>query len=56
MGMDLPNRLPVLRLLEQEFSDWQIILMTHDRAWFDMAREFAEHSKRWNCLRLLEMP
>lgn len=56
MGMDLPNRLPVLRLLEQEFSDWQIILMTHDRAWFDLAREFTEHSKRWLYLRLLEMP
>jgi len=56
MGMDLPNRLPVLHLLEQEFSDWQIILMTHDRAWFDLAREFTEHSKRWLYLRLLEMP
>lgn len=56
MGMDLPNRLPVLRLIEQEFSDWQIILMTHDRAWFDLAREFTEHSKRWLYLRLLEMP
>jgi len=48
--------LPVLRLIEQEFSDWQIILMTHDRAWFDLAREFTEHSKRWLYLRLLEMP
>jgi energy-coupling factor transporter ATP-binding protein EcfA2 len=56
MGMDLPNRLPVLRLLDQEFADWQIVLLTHDRAWFDLAREFTEHSKRWLYLRLLEMP
>ncbi|MBB3873287.1 AAA family ATPase [Brevundimonas mediterranea] len=38
IGLDQSNRLPVLRLLQAEFSDWQIVLLTHDRVWFEMAR------------------
>ncbi len=37
IGLDLSNRLPVLRILEQHFSDHQIFLLTHDKVWFDMA-------------------
>lgn len=55
IGLDLSNRIPVLRLLEQEFNDWQIILLTHDRVWFDLAREYTEHTKRWAYLKLFEM-
>lgn len=38
IGLDQSNRLPVLELLKSEFSDWQIVLLTHDRVWFEMAR------------------
>lgn len=38
IGLDQSNRLPVLDLLKTEFADWQIILLTHDRVWFEMAR------------------
>ena len=39
IGLDQSNRLPVLDLLKAEFqSDWQIVLLTHDRVWFEMAR------------------
>lgn len=44
IGLDQSNRLPVLRLLQSEFSDWQILLLTHDRVWFDMARTFLPES------------
>lgn len=56
IGLDLSNRLPVLRLLEEVFSDWQIILMTYDRVWFELAKEFTEHSGRWMALNLREVP
>jgi energy-coupling factor transporter ATP-binding protein EcfA2 len=37
VGLDHSNRLPVLDVLADLFSDWQVVLMTHDRGWFDLA-------------------
>jgi energy-coupling factor transporter ATP-binding protein EcfA2 len=39
IGLELQNRLPVLRILtSQVFKNYQIFLLTHDRVWFDLAR------------------
>jgi energy-coupling factor transporter ATP-binding protein EcfA2 len=38
IGLDQSNRLPVLELIFSKFSDWQVVLLTHDRVWYDMAR------------------
>lgn len=38
MGLDHSNRLPVLDVLQKHFADWQIVLLTFDRVWFEMAR------------------
>ena len=38
IGLDQSNRLPMLELIKSEFGDWQIVLLTHDRVWFEMAR------------------
>lgn len=38
LGLDAPNRVPVLEILRDEFHDWQILVFTHDRIWFEMAR------------------
>ena len=35
----MANRLPVLSILEQYFADWQIILLTFDRAWYEIAKQ-----------------
>jgi energy-coupling factor transporter ATP-binding protein EcfA2 len=40
VGLDQSNRLPVLDLLADKFKDWQIIILTHDRLWFDMTRSY----------------
>lgn len=40
IGLDQSNRLPVLDLLADEFQSWQIVLLTHDRVWFEMARSY----------------
>jgi len=42
IGLDMSNRLPLLDALEQFFSDWQILLMTYDRVWFEMVRKYVE--------------
>lgn len=47
IGLDHDNRIPVLHLLAQHFPDWQIVILTHDRVWFDMARQFHDGSNAW---------
>jgi hypothetical protein len=38
LGLDASNRAPVLQILRDEFRDWQIVILTHDRIWFEMTR------------------
>ena len=55
IGLDQSNRLPLLDLLAKHFSDWQIIVLTHDRVWFDMARSYHRRhqaDKYWNYLEI----
>lgn len=47
MGLDLENRIPLLRLLHDEFADWQILLFTHDQTWFELARDFTSNMPSW---------
>lgn len=47
IGLDHDNRIPVLNLLMNHFSDWQVVLLTHDKVWFDMARQFFDASNDW---------
>jgi hypothetical protein len=56
IGLDLSNRMPLLEMIRAEFPDWQVVLMTHDPVWFEMAREFTEHSADWTYLRLFDVP
>ena len=37
IGLDMSNRLPVLDILEEYFSDYQIFLTTYDKAWYEIA-------------------
>ena len=39
LGLDLNNRLPLLDILKDKFSDWQIFLTTYDRHWFEVAKQ-----------------
>lgn len=53
IGLDHANRLPVLDLLHKHFSTWQIVLLTHDRGWFDMARGWLDETA-WHCAEIFE--
>lgn len=51
IGLDQSNRMPVIDVLADHFKDWQIILLTHDRVWFEMARAYQRRHKAdrfWN--------
>jgi len=51
IGLDTSNRLPLLQLLKERFSDFQIFITTYDRNWFELAKEQLNPGK-W---KLLEM-
>lgn len=53
IGLDHANRIPVLDLLRSHFSDWQIVLLTHDRGWFDLARDLISEDD-WVCWEVQE--
>ncbi|EOR93875.1 hypothetical protein ADIARSV_3012 [Arcticibacter svalbardensis MN12-7] len=42
VGLDAGNRLPILSILLEEFSDYQIFISTYDRHWFELANRFFE--------------
>lgn len=50
IGIDMSNRLPVLEILEHEFANngWQLILLTHDKVWYDYAAHQATFID-WQC-------
>ena len=39
VSLDHSNRLPVLNVLIDLFPNWQVVLLTHDKGWFDLARQ-----------------
>ncbi len=54
IGIDLSNRLPLLDLLRERFADWQIVLLTHDRVWFEMARMHTQGGGKWNSIEIFD--
>ncbi|MDE0398474.1 MAG: hypothetical protein OXL96_11790 [Candidatus Poribacteria bacterium] len=38
-SFDTSHRRRLLRLLRDEFSDWQIIILTHENIWFDLIKK-----------------
>lgn len=43
LSLDMAHRLPLLKLLQnREFAEWQILLLTHDRAWYEIAKQRLE--------------
>lgn len=47
IGLDHDNRQPILQLVHNNFSDWQVVILTHDRVWFEMAKAFFAASQVW---------
>jgi energy-coupling factor transporter ATP-binding protein EcfA2 len=54
IGLDSGNRLPILNILKTEFSDYQKIISTYDRQWFELAKKYVNvHEKK--CWDTIEM-
>jgi energy-coupling factor transporter ATP-binding protein EcfA2 len=54
IGLDLTNRLPILDIIKNEFSDYQIFLSTYDRHLYELAkRKFEiETPEKWKSIEL----
>lgn len=37
LSLDMAHRRPLLQLLRSKFDLWQVFLLTHDRAWYELA-------------------
>ncbi len=46
IGLDMSNRLPVLNILNDYFSDYQIFLTTYDKVWYEIAKQRTDQ-KDW---------
>ena len=46
IGLDMSNRLPVLDILDEYFSDHQIFLTTYDKAWYEILKQRTDE-KDW---------
>jgi hypothetical protein len=53
ISLDYSHRHPVLEVIGELFKDWQIILLTHDRFWFELAREQLE-GEPWKAIEIYE--
>ncbi len=49
IGMDLGNRIPLLKLLKERFNDFHIVLTTHDKHWYELSQKFLK-KKNWKFL------
>lgn len=51
-SFDTSHRRRLLRLLRDEFSDWQIIILTHESVWFDIIKkEMAQYGWKFHEVR-----
>jgi AAA15 family ATPase/GTPase len=39
IGLDMSNRLPLIDIIKEKFSDYQIFLMTYDREWYEILKQ-----------------
>lgn len=46
IGLDMSNRIPVLDILDEYFSDYQIFLTTYDKTWYEIVKQRTDE-KNW---------
>lgn len=58
IGIDSANRYPILEILHDNFSDFQIIIATYDRSWYYLAKNyFIRHDPdKWKFCNLFTLP
>jgi hypothetical protein len=55
IGLDMSHRIPMLKLLREEFAEWQVLLFTHDRVWYDLACSYTRGEDQWVHMEVTEL-
>jgi len=50
IGLDMSNRIPVLDILDEYFSDYQIFLTTYDKAWYEIVKQRTAGGGKWKAV------
>ncbi|MDE0505960.1 MAG: hypothetical protein OXI86_17930, partial [Candidatus Poribacteria bacterium] len=50
IGLDMSNRFPVLDILTKYFSEYQIFLMTYDKGWYEIVKQWASANGQWKAV------
>ncbi|NJL91538.1 MAG: AAA family ATPase [Coleofasciculaceae cyanobacterium SM2_1_6] len=45
IGLDMSNRLPLIDIIKEKFSEYQIFLMTYDREWYEILKQRLDGNK-----------
>ena len=53
IGLDLSNRMPLMQILERDFADYQIIVSTYDKPWYEVVKFYLEGNTNWKCVEFL---
>jgi len=56
IGLDISNRMPLMEMLEKEFFDYQIIISTYDKPWYEVIKFYLDKNSNWinwKCVELL---
>lgn len=43
IGLDMSNRIPLLRILKDHFADYQVFITTYDRYWYQLAKKWLKN-------------
>ncbi|MCY3742063.1 MAG: ATP-binding protein [Candidatus Poribacteria bacterium] len=52
IGLDMSNRLPLIDILDAYFSDYQIFLMTYDKAFYEIFKQRKFNDEQWKAAEL----
>ncbi len=50
IGMDMSNRIPLLKVIEEIFTDYQVIITTFDEKWFQLSQLYLP-SQNWKFIK-----
>jgi len=56
IGLDIANRLPLLKILDEHFSEYQIFITTYDKPWFEYAKTYLEQKSGWKTMEFYAQP
>ena len=53
IGLDIANRLPLLKILDSDFIEYQVFITTYDKPWYEFVRtNYLNNNRHWKCVEM----